>query len=119
MSKRHKNERIFGARREVAAVEHPKDDELVIDESPVAERVEPEPSPEPAYEPEPVAEQPAPVEPEKVVEPKDPVYRVARGRCVTSRKGLLEAGDEVTASILGCEPKRLDELVESGALTKS
>lgn len=41
-------------------------------------------------------------------------HTVAEGRAITSKRGMLEAGDEVSASVLGGGADALEALVKSG-----
>ncbi len=63
----------------------------------------------------------APVEPTPVAaqEAKPATYKVAPGRALTSRKGIVDQGELVTAEILGTDEAGFQALLDAGAVTKA
>lgn len=51
--------------------------------------------------------------------PVEAGYKVAPGKSITSKRGILQEGELVKPADVGGDPARLDELVEAGALVKS
>jgi len=68
-------------------------------------------------EPEIVKEEPGIVQTFKP-EPKPPVYKVAEGKAITCKKGMLSAGDEVKVEYIHGGEKSLDKLVDAGVVVK-
>lgn len=66
---------------------------------------------------------PAPVATPPGVKPaaegKKPPYSIAMGRAITSRRGILANGDEITPEDLAGGTKALDTFVESGHIVKA
>lgn len=61
---------------------------------------------------------PAKEQPKKADKPKPP-YAVAQGKSVTTKRGLLGPGEEVTARDFPGGVERLRELAEAGVVVKS
>ena len=59
-----------------------------------------------------------PAESKPAVESKASGYVVAPRRSITSRRGLIDAGEEVRAEDFAGGSERLDELVKAGAVVK-
>lgn len=57
--------------------------------------------------------------PEADTAPQGPRYAVAKGKSLTSKRGLLGPGAEVSARDFGGGQERLDALVDAGAVTRS
>lgn len=85
-------------------------------------------APEPAKDSAPRDEPKAPTESAKAAAapkatakaPAEPVYRVAKGRSVTTRRGIVDAGTVLDpAKDVHGGVERLEELVALGAVTKS
>jgi len=68
--------------------------------------------------PEPVKPVEVKPEPVKPVEIKAPVYKVAPGKSITSKKGILGPGEEVKAEYMSGGQKTIDDRIESGHITK-
>lgn len=52
-------------------------------------------------------------------EAKKPPYSIAMGKAITSRRGILANGDEITPEDLAGGTKALDTFVESGHIVKA
>ncbi|MBL9108082.1 MAG: hypothetical protein JNM74_02380 [Myxococcales bacterium] len=50
---------------------------------------------------------------------KVPVYKVARGKSVTSRRGILSAGAEVSARDFGGGERSIEDLANAGVIVRS
>lgn len=63
----------------------------------------------------------APAEPTPVAaqEAKPATYKVAPGRALTSRKGIVDQGELVTAEILGTDEAGFQALLDAGAVIKA
>lgn len=76
-------------------------------------------------EPKSPAKEQAPQEGEKPSTKNDPKgkaqapFTVAKGKSVSSRRGILGPGDEVSARDFAAGAERLDELVDAGVLVKA
>lgn len=57
--------------------------------------------------------------PASVEEVKVAPYSIAQGKSVTSKKGILEHGDEIKAEYLGGGQKALDALVKAKVVVKA
>lgn len=51
--------------------------------------------------------------------PKKPRYAVAKGKSITSKRGILGPGDEVRVTDLSGGKERLDELAKAGVVVKA
>jgi len=68
-------------------------------------------------EPEIVKEEPGTVQ-EYTPEPKPPAYKVAEGKAITCRKGMLVAGEVVKVEYIHGGQKSMDKLVDNGVVIK-